>query len=55
VVVAAVGKQRVRFAAGTADPAADRRDRVEQGQELGDVARGCRRSAGRRAGCRVRR
>jgi len=37
VVVAAVGKRRVRLAAGPAGPAADRRDRVEQGQELGDV------------------
>ncbi len=37
VVVAAVGEQRVRFPARMTNPAADRRDRVEQGQELGDV------------------
>ncbi len=37
VVVAAVGEERVGLAAGTADAAADRRDRVGQGQELGDV------------------
>lgn len=37
VVVPAVGEQRVRLPARTADPAADRRDRVEQRQELGDV------------------
>lgn len=32
VVIAAVGEQRVRLAAGAAGAAADRRDRVEQGQ-----------------------
>lgn len=37
VVVAAVGEERVRLAAGTADPATDRWDRVEQWQQLGDV------------------
>lgn len=37
VVVAAVGEQRVRLAAGTSYPAADRWDRVEQGQQLGVV------------------
>lgn len=37
VVVAAVGEQRIRLATRTADPATNRRNRVEQGQELGDV------------------
>ncbi len=37
VVVAAVGQQLPRSAAGPADPSADRRDRVDQGQQLGDV------------------
>jgi hypothetical protein len=37
VVVAPVGEQRVRFAARPAHPATDRRDRIEQRQELGDV------------------
>jgi hypothetical protein len=37
VVVATVGEERVGSAAGTPDSAADRRDRVEQGQKLGDV------------------
>jgi hypothetical protein len=37
VVVAAVGEQGVGLAAGTADPASDRRDRARQGQEGGDV------------------
>ncbi|GHG83656.1 hypothetical protein GCM10018779_66850 [Streptomyces griseocarneus] len=37
VVVAAVGEQRVGLTARTADPATDRRDRVEQRQELSDV------------------
>jgi hypothetical protein len=37
VVVAAVGEERVGFAARSSDPASDRWDRVEQGQELGDV------------------
>lgn len=34
VVVASVSEQRVRSAAGPADPAADRRDRLEQRQKL---------------------
>lgn len=38
-VVAAVGEQRVQLPARMIDPAADRWDRVEQGQELGDVVR----------------
>jgi hypothetical protein len=37
VVVAAVGEQLARSAAGSAAAAADRRDGVEQRQELGDV------------------
>jgi hypothetical protein len=37
MVVAAVSEQRVRLAAGTADSTTDRRDRVEQRQQLGDV------------------
>jgi hypothetical protein len=37
MVVAAVGEEGVRPAAGTPDPAAHRRNRVEQRQELGDV------------------
>lgn len=37
VVVAAVGQQSVRASAGSADPARDGRDLVEQGQQLGDV------------------
>ena len=37
MVVAAVREQRVGPAAGAADPPPDRRDRVEQGQQLGDV------------------
>jgi hypothetical protein len=37
VVVASVGEQRVGLTARTADPATDRRDRLEQWQELGDV------------------
>jgi hypothetical protein len=37
VVVTAVGEERVGFAPRSSDPAADRRDCVEQGQELGDV------------------
>ncbi len=37
VVVAAVREERVRLATGTANPAADRWDRVEQGKQLGDV------------------
>ena len=55
VVVAAVGEERVRLAAGPADPAADRRDRVEQRKQLGNVVavaagqRDCER------GCRARR
>lgn len=36
-VVAAVGEQRVGLAAGLADSTADRRDGIEQRQELGDV------------------
>jgi hypothetical protein len=32
VVIAPVGEERVRFAAGTANPAADRWDCVEQGK-----------------------
>lgn len=34
VVVAAVGEERVGLAAGPANSAADRRDRVEEGQQL---------------------
>lgn len=37
VVVAAVGEERVGLAAWSSDPASDGRDRVEQGQKLGDV------------------
>jgi hypothetical protein len=37
VVVAAVGEQLPRAAAGTAAPAADRRHGVDQRDELGDV------------------
>ena len=37
MVVAAVGEEGGRLAAGTADPAADRWDHVEQRQQLGDV------------------
>ncbi len=37
VAVPAVGEERVRLPARMPDPAADRRDRIEQGQELGDV------------------
>lgn len=37
VVVAAVGEERARFAAGPTGPAADRRDRIEQGKQRGDV------------------
>lgn len=37
VVVAQVGEQRVGLAARTAHPAADRRNRIEQGQQLGDI------------------
>ncbi len=37
VVVAAVGEEHVGLAVGPSDTATDRRDRVEQGQELGDV------------------
>ncbi len=37
VVVPAVGEQRVRLPARMTDPPADRRDRVEEGQELGNV------------------
>jgi hypothetical protein len=47
VVVAAVGRQRVGASARSADPARDGRDLVEQGQKLGDVAHGFRRSATR--------
>jgi hypothetical protein len=37
MVVAAVGQQRVGPSARSADQAGDRRDLVEQGQELGDI------------------
>jgi hypothetical protein len=37
VAVAAIGEQRVGFAARSSDTAADGGDRVEQGQQLGDV------------------
>jgi hypothetical protein len=37
VVIASVGKQSIGALAGTADLAGDRRDAVDQGQELGDV------------------
>ena len=37
VVVAAVGQQLPGAAAGPADQSADRRDGVDQGQQLGDV------------------
>ena len=37
VVIAPVGEQPVGTLAGTADPAGDRHDAVDQGQELGDV------------------
>ncbi|GAA3151369.1 hypothetical protein GCM10010521_43700 [Streptomyces rameus] len=37
VVLAAVGEERVRLAAATTDSAAYRWDRLEQGQQLGDV------------------
>ena len=51
MVVAPVGEQRVRFAAGPANPAADRWDRVEQRKQLRDVVvvasgeDGCKRGA----------
>jgi len=37
VIVAAVDEEGVGLVARTANPAADRRDRVEQRQELGEV------------------
>jgi hypothetical protein len=37
VVVAAVGEQRLGSSSGPADPAADRRDAVEEVEQLGDV------------------
>jgi hypothetical protein len=37
MVVDPVSEQRIRFAPGTADPAADRWDGVEQRQQLRDV------------------
>lgn len=46
VVVAALGEKRVGPPAPTPDNPGHRCDPVEQGQELGDVARGSRRSAG---------
>lgn len=54
VVVAAVGVQRVGLAAGTAGPAADPWDRVEQ-QQLGDVVAVAAGQEDRPAGCRARR
>jgi hypothetical protein len=40
MVVATVGKNGVGSAARTARPAANRRNRVKQGQQPGDVTRG---------------
>ena len=37
VVVAAIGQQLPRATTGPADQSADRRDGVDQGQQLGDV------------------
>jgi hypothetical protein len=37
VVIASVGEQTIGATAGTADPAGDRRDAVDQWEELGDV------------------
>jgi hypothetical protein len=55
VVVAAVGQERIGASAGSAGLARDGGNLVEQRLELGDVARGFRRSGTPRAGCPVRR
>lgn len=55
VVVASIGEDGIGTLAGSAALAADLGDGVQQRQELGDIACGCRRSGSPRAGCRWRR